>query len=77
MKKYIVKIIEVDVSIETQSRWQKLYDSEVLQDRPGIESQYGYVESEETVKKESVIYEQVKEELDLSAIILAVNGLKA
>lgn len=70
---YKVIIEEVTVADQKTTTYEKLYESDhprVVHDR---ESQYGYVNSVQTVTNRRQVYTQEVDELNLVAVIQAVN----
>lgn len=73
-----IVITRVEEVTETDQEYEKLYDDagfERVQEKDPEAKQYGYVEKTETRKKETEIYDQTVEDLDLKDVIKAVNKL--
>jgi cell fate (sporulation/competence/biofilm development) regulator YlbF (YheA/YmcA/DUF963 family) len=70
---YQITIIKIEQVKEIRRQYQKIADSGNEHDKGAI---YGYVNmTDENVKKETKILEQTVEQLDLAAVIKAVNKI--
>ena len=71
---YLITITKKETVIEPVSEWKKTSDEPSI-DEDGKRSKdtYGYVTNEIPVKKESTVYQQLVDNLDLVRVIAAVN----
>lgn len=81
---YKIVITKVTTSKQAGRKWQKIRDvPDSLKKAAGFYDEkkkeiqeYGYVETEDEVTREEVIFSQSPHSLNLEAIIKAVNGIK-
>ena len=61
-----------------ESEWKQHYDTLDEAKAAGCDGRYAYATppGEQTVSHEETVYEQVRDELDLAAVIRAVNEMK-
>jgi hypothetical protein len=64
-----VIVAEVKEVEKLEKEWQKLKDNDVL----GGEPEYGYVQTKNMVEEVNQVYTQEVEDIDLVAVIDAVN----
>jgi len=79
---YKITINKVDKKQVAAKEWTKMYDLQGEKEfesnasyREARENQYDYLEVEKTVSEDTKVFEQVVEEVDLSAVIKAINGI--
>ncbi len=66
---YKITITKIDERTFLQKKWNKFTDNK------DVEEQYKYVETEVTEKENTTILEQTVEDIDLPAVIKAINKI--
>lgn len=72
MIKYQVIITKITKEVQRQNDWQRLHSKESFDNKK--EPQYGYIASDKEVETDEAIYTQTVKELDIVAVINAVNS---
>lgn len=81
MKKYRVLIEEITTEQTKDSSYKEIYGEDELQDRiekkqiPEDTKRYGYVYYDEWKTKAKAVFDQTVDELDMTAVIKAVNNI--
>lgn len=70
---YKITITKKETVKEDLTEWKKLSDQPTQIDSVNIDATYGYVTREVMVEKESTVYSQIVDNLNLKGIIAAVN----
>lgn len=71
---YKITITKKEVVTEAGQEWKKISDKTPRNKLPGdCDGEYGYVDYQRLVEKESTIYSQIVDNLNLVRVIEAVN----
>jgi hypothetical protein len=72
---YRIVITKEEDVVSTQQEWQQLYIDQDTAEANGTKHTHGYVDKKVEVVKETKVLDQRVEDMDLNAVIVAVNNL--